>query len=90
MAGDITVFGIRSEVLVARETEGVREILSIDLTSKETFSSPAYYLQQNDIVYVRPNKYKAQIGEFNQNRSSYLSLIGVAISVVTLIITLTR
>lgn len=90
MAGDITVYGIRTEVLVTRETEGVREIIPIDLTSKEAFSSPAYYLQQNDIIYVKPNKYKAQSGEISQNRNFYLSLVGTAISVATLIITLTK
>ena len=42
------------------------------------------------MIYVKPNKYKAQTGEFNQNRSFYLSLVSTAISVATLIVTLTR
>lgn len=90
MAGDLTVYGIRNDVAVAREVDGVRTIEYIDLTSKELFNSPAYYLQQNDVVYVKPNKYKAQSGEISQNRSFYLSLVGTAISVATLIITLTK
>lgn len=90
MAGDMTVFGIRSEVIVAREDNGERTIEVLDLTSKDFFNSPAFYIQQNDVVYVKPNKYKAQTGEFNQNRSFYLSLIGTAISVATLIVTLTK
>ena len=56
----------------------------------EIFNSPAFYLQQNDVVYVKPNKYKAQAGEISQNRSFYLSLVGTAISLATLIITLTK
>ena len=90
MAGDMTVFGIRTEVAVQREVNGVRSIEYLDLTSKEIFNSPAFYIQQNDVIYVKPNKYKAQTGEFNQNRSFYLSLVSTAISVATLIVTLTR
>ena len=69
MAGDMTVYGVRSEVAV---------------------NSPAFYLQQNDVVYVKPTKYKAQTGEISQNRNFYLSLVGTAISVATLIVTLTK
>lgn len=90
MAGDITVYGIRTEVAVIREQNGVRTIEYIDLTSKEAFASPMFYLQQNDVVYVKPNKYKAQAGEISQNRNFYLSLVGTAISVATLIVTLTK
>lgn len=89
MAGDMTVYGVRSEVIVARETDGKRTIEVLDLTSKDLFNSPAFYLQQNDVVYVKPNKYKAQSGEISQNRSFYLSLVSTAVSVATLIVTLT-
>lgn len=90
MAGDITVYGIRNDVVVTREENGLRSIEHLDLTSKRVFENPAFYLQQNDIVYVRPNKYKAQAGEISQNRSFYLSLIGAAVSVATLIVTLAK
>lgn len=90
MAGDITVFGVRKEVTVTREADGVRTVDVIDLTSREAFDSPAFYLQQNDVVYVKPNKYKAQTGEISQNRNFYLSLAATAISVATLIVTLTK
>ena len=88
MAGDLTIYGIRTDV--AREVDGVRTIEYLDLTSKELFNSPAFYIQQNDVIYVKPNKYKAQAGEISQNRNFYLSLVGTAISVATLIITLTK
>lgn len=90
MAGDLTIYGIRTDVAVAREVDGVRTITYLDLTSKDIFTSPAFYLQQNDIVYIKPNRYKAASGEISQNRSFYLSLAGTAISVATLIITLTK
>ena len=90
MAGDLTVYGVRNEVAVTREADGVRTIEYVDLTSKDIFNSPAFYLQQNDVIYVKPNKYKAQSGEISQNRTFYLSLVGTAISVATLIITLTK
>ena len=90
MAGDMTVYGVRSEVAVTREVDGVRTIEYLDLTSTDIFNSPAFYLQQNDVVYVKPNKYKAQTGEISQNRNFYLSLVGTAISVATLIVTLTK
>ena len=82
--------GILSDVAVAREVDGVRTIEYLDLTSKDLFNSPAFYIQQNDVIYVKPNKYKAQAGEISQNRNFYLSLVGTAISVATLIITLTK
>ena len=89
-AGDLTIYGIRTDVAVAREVDGVRTIEYLDLTSKDLFNSPAFYIQQNDVIYVKPNKYKAQAGEISQNRNFYLSLVGTAISVATLIITLTK
>lgn len=90
MAGDLTIFGIRTDVAVAREKDGVRTIEYLDLTSKEIFNSPSFYIQQNDVIYVKPNKYKAQSGEISQNRSFYISLVATAVSVATLIVTLTK
>ena len=86
----LAIYGIRTDVAVAREVNGVRTIEYLDLTSKDLFNSPAFYIQQNDVIYVKPNKYKAQAGEISQNRNFYLSLVGTAISVATLIITLTK
>ncbi|KWW29655.1 MAG: polysaccharide export outer membrane protein [bacterium P3] len=55
MAGDLTIYGQRKNVTVVREENGVRTIGTLDLTSKEIFDSPYYYLHQNDMVYVEPN-----------------------------------
>ena len=78
MAGDLTIYGIRTDVAVAREVDGVRTIEYLDLTSKDLFNSPAFYIQLNDVIYVKPNKYKAQAGEISQNRNFYLSLVSTA------------
>lgn len=55
-SGDMTIYGKRENVTVIREKDGKREIANLDLTSKDIFNSPFYYLQQDDIVYVEPNK----------------------------------
>ncbi|MDP5042303.1 MAG: polysaccharide biosynthesis/export family protein [Crocinitomicaceae bacterium] len=56
MAGDLQLTGVRNNVLVVREAKGQRQELRLDLTDKSIYSSPAYYLLQNDVVYVEPNK----------------------------------
>ncbi|MCX6218968.1 polysaccharide biosynthesis/export family protein [Spirosoma sp.] len=56
LAGDITIFGRRDNVLLIREVNGVRTFTRIDLTSRALFSSPYYYLQPNDVLYVEPGK----------------------------------
>lgn len=59
-AGDIPITGRRDNILVIRETEGNREFARLNLDSKNVFSSPYYYLKQNDIVYVEPARVKRQ------------------------------
>ena len=90
LAGDLTVYGQRNDVTVIREEEGKRTSAQLDLTSTDIFTSPYFYLQQNDLVYVKPNKYKALTGEVDPNRNLYISLSSIAISLATLIVTLTK
>lgn len=56
MAGDLQLTGVRNNVLVVREAKGQRQEFRLDLTDKSIYSSPSYYLLQNDVVYVEPNK----------------------------------
>jgi polysaccharide export outer membrane protein len=58
MAGDLTIYGNRSNVMIIREEDGKREYARIDLTSREIFDSPYYYLHKNDVIYVEPVKSK--------------------------------
>ena len=74
MAKDLTIFGLRDEVYVIREQNNKRHTYKLDLRSKEIFESPAYYLKQNDIVYVQPNKVKAGQSTLNQNSLKSVSL----------------
>ncbi len=61
LAGDLTIFGKRDNVLLVREENGKKKTRHIDLNSPNFFNSPYYYLQPNDVVYVSPNK--ARIGQ---------------------------
>ena len=92
MAGDLTIYGRRDRVAVIREKDGKRMILMHDLRSSDIFNSPCYYLQQNDIVYVEPNKAKAGQSEINQNKSVgvWLSAASILVSIASLIVTLTK
>lgn len=56
MAGDLTIYGKRTNIMVIREEMGVKQFANVDLTSREIFTSPYYYLHPNDIVYVEPVK----------------------------------
>ena len=83
LAGDMTIYGSREDVLVIRERDGKNVVTTLDLRSPEVFNSPCYYLEQNDVVIVNPNKYKAATAEINQNRSFWISLTSTAISLAT-------
>lgn len=65
MCGDITIYGQRDKVVVLREKNGELTPIEIDLTKKTLFDSEAYYLQQNDIVYVEPNDNKKKRANYN-------------------------
>lgn len=90
MAGDLTIYGNRQKVLVMRQEGDVQRVYGIDLTSGEhVYSSPAYYLQQNDVVYVEPNSVKARQSTVNGNNvrstSFWISLASLLTSVAILI-----
>lgn len=88
LAGDMTIYGNREDVAVIRQIDGKSVVTKLDIRSKEVFESPCYYLEQNDIVIVSPNKYKAATAEINQNRTFWISLASTGISLATLIITI--
>lgn len=92
MTGDLTIYGRRDKVVVIREEEGKRTMLYHDLRSTDLFQSPYYYLQQNDIVYVEPNKTRAGQSRINQNTSVavWLSAISILASIAALIVNITK
>jgi polysaccharide export outer membrane protein len=84
MAGDTNISGERI-VEVKRETENGIVTGLIDLKSNKLFISPYYYLQQNDVVYVNPNKARIQSASYNQNTGLFISIGSVLISLISIL-----
>lgn len=86
MAGDMTINGVRENVLVVREEGGERNYYRVNLASSEVFNSPVYYLAQNDVVYVEPNQNKINTSSNTiRNVSFGISIASFLITLVTLI-----
>lgn len=83
LAGDMTAFGKRENVLIIREKNGVRSANRLNLNEKDILGSPFYYLEQNDVVYVEPDKIKAVQASTNQRA---LTILGLASSLLISII----
>lgn len=86
LAGDLNIQGKRDSVTLIRERNGKRVFISIDLTSKKLFSSPYYYLAQNDIIYVAPNKTRVNSSGVGSNTTVILSSLSILISIAAIII----
>ena len=83
LAGDMTAFGKRENVLIIREKRGVRSANRLNLNDKDILASPFYYLEQNDVIYVEPDKIKAVQASTNQRA---LTILGLASSLLISII----
>lgn len=87
MAGDLTINGVRENILVIREEDGEQIFYRVNLTTDEIFTSPVYYLVQNDVIYVEPNR-----NAVNQSRaifrdfSFFTSVFGFLIAIMALIL----
>jgi len=91
LAGDMTDFGDRTHVkLIRTKDDGNDEIVNLDLTRSDIVSSPYYYMKQNDILYVQPDKNKQIQANSNPNRALTFQIIGSVIAAATLVIALTR
>ena len=85
MAGDMTIYGKRNNVKVLRENEvGEKMIYTLNLNDKKVFDSPAFFLQQNDVVYVEPNQTKANSSRYGAAETFRNSTISILISLATL------
>ena len=82
-AGDMTEYGKRTNVLIARENDGKLEFARLNLNTDEVFKSPYFYLQQNDVVVVEPNQARSTS---NQTIGLWLSMIGTVSSAATVIV----
>jgi polysaccharide export outer membrane protein len=82
VAGDLTVYGRRDNVLIVRDVDGKKTYAHLDLNSSDIFSSPYYYLRQNDLVYIEPNN--ARNAANNAATIQLISVIGSILSIVVL------
>ena len=89
--GDIADTGLRQKISLYREENGVRQKYSIDLTDCDVFQNPAYYVQQNDMIYVEPNKSQSvKSSAFYTFLSAGSSIISVVSAIVSIVILVTR
>ena len=91
MAGDMTVYGLRDNVKLIREdANGKQQIVTLDLNKAETILSPYYWLQQNDIIYVTPNKAKARNSDVGNSTSLWFSATSILVSIVSLLVNILK
>jgi polysaccharide export outer membrane protein len=86
LAGDLKITGIRKNVLVIREVNGIKTKYSIDLTKADLFNSPVYYLHQNDVVYIEPNIASMANSTFiKSNGTIFISISSLILSTLILL-----
>lgn len=85
LAGDLTIYGKRNNVLVSREVDGKMEFARLNLNDQAIFASPYYYIRQNDVIYVEPNTARAIT---SQNIPFYMSVVTTLGSMATLVVSL--
>lgn len=91
LARDLTIHGKRDNVMLVREhSDGKKEIHTINLNDVAILTSPYYYLQQNDILYVTPNKTKAKNSDIGSSTSLWFSATSILISLTSLLYNILR
>jgi polysaccharide export outer membrane protein len=86
LAGDLTIFGQRHNVQLIRMENGERKFYYFDLTSPDVFSSPNYYLLQNDVLYVSPNGTRVRNSTSNQNIPLTISIVSAILMLATFLL----
>lgn len=90
-AGDLTIYGKRDNVMLVREkSDGEKEIHRLNLNDADLFNSPYYYLQQNDIIYVEPNKVIAKNSGIGQSTNLWFTGISALVSIASLIVVIVK
>ncbi|MDR2270660.1 MAG: polysaccharide export protein [Sphingobacterium sp.] len=85
MAGDLTIRGVRHNVLLIREIDGQKTMHRLDLTKQSTMNSPYYYLAQNDVIYVEPNKSQINNSKLGANSNIIISIASLLITVISVL-----
>jgi len=86
LAGDLTIYGKRNNVMVIREENGTRQYVRLDLTSREIFNSPYYYVHKNDVIYVEPVKTRLAATDRRQQLVPVIASIAAAIGTLGILI----
>lgn len=86
LAGDLNISAERNNILVQREEGGKKIQYRVDLLSKNIFTSPVYYLQQNDVVYIEPNYARIQSASSNSNTSLFISISSILVILISSLI----
>jgi len=90
MANDLTIYGRRDNILLIREENGVKTFNRIDITKADFINSPYYYLVQNDVIYVEPNKTKIRDRAVGANTGVILTAVSIIVSLATTLIVILR
>lgn len=86
LAGDLSIYGKRNNVLVLRETNGKKDYAYLDMRDAKIMESEYYYLQQNDLIYVEPNNAAVQSSSFSQTTGIFISLASLVITIIVVFI----
>lgn len=86
LAGDLTIHGIRENVFLIREQDGVKRFTKFDLTSINVVNHPNYYIQQNDVIYIEPNPAKIRSASYNQNYVLIISAVGTLATIAAILV----
>lgn len=86
LAGDLTIYGKRDNVLLIRENNGKKQYAKFDLTSIRVLNSPNYYLAQNDVIYVEPNNSRVRQSTFNPNNGVIISAVATLATIAAILI----
>ncbi len=86
LAGDLTINGKRDNIFLIREIDGKKRFAKLDLTSVNIVNSPLYYLMQNDVIYIEPNKAKIRSSTYNPNTSIVISAIATLATISAILI----
>ena len=91
MAGDLTIYGVRDNVKLIREDKnGHKQFVTLNLNDADLLLSPYYQLQQNDILYVTPNKTKAQSADIGTSTTMWISGFSILVSIASLLVNILR
>jgi polysaccharide export outer membrane protein len=86
LAGDLTIYGDRQNITLVREKDGKRTFETIDLTNKNLFETPYFYLSQNDALFVPANKTKVNSSAVGPNTSVIISSISILVTLIAILI----